>query len=217
MEKSYTDSIFWQVFNKIIHITYLSVIWIVFSIPVVTIGASTTALFYVSLKLAENEEGYIFKSFWKSFKQNFKQATIIWLILGVLIAFFCFDLNLLMNVEVPGGSIMKGVYLGALLLTVLVALYVFAVLSRFENTIKNTFLNAAMMAARHLPSTLCMAAIVVTVILASLMGFPPLLLVAPGIIGFLNSMLLKNIFKKYMPKEEDPDAWTVEEASSKEQ
>ena len=199
------DSPFWRGFLKITNIVYLSVIWIVFSLPLVTIGASTTALFYVALKLAVNEEGYIFRGFWKSFKQNFKQATIMWLILAFIIGFFCFDLNFFMNVETGFSGTMRGIYLGLLFLTVFVGLYVFAVLSRFDNTIKNTFLNAALMAARHLPSTICMAAITVTVVLFSMMAFPPLLLVAPGIIAYLNSLLLSRIFQKYMPKEEQTE------------
>ena len=210
MGKVGMDNPFWRGFNKVIDIIYLSMIWVVFSLPVITIGASTTALYYVALKLAENTEGYVFKSFWKSFRQNFKQATVIWLIMGAIIAFFCFDLNFIMSVEMPYASVMKGVYLGALALSVFVALYVFAVLSRFDNTIRNTFLNAALMAARHLPSTLCMAAIIGSVILFSLMAFPPLLLVAPGIIAYLNALLLKGIFRKYMPKEETSDSWERE-------
>ena len=129
----------------------------------------------------------------------------MWLILAFIIGFFCFDLNFFMNVETGFSGTMRGIYLGLLFLTVFVGLYVFAVLSRFDNTIKNTFLNAALMAARHLPSTICMAAIMVTVVLFSMMAFPPLLLVAPGIIAYLNSLLLSRIFQKYMPKEEQTE------------
>ena len=59
----------------------LNILFLVCSLPIFTIGASFTAMYYVTLKLAENEEGYIARGFLKSFKQNFKQATIIWLIL----------------------------------------------------------------------------------------------------------------------------------------
>lgn len=214
MEKIFDmDNPFWRGFMKIIDIAYISVIWLAFSLPVVTIGASTTALYYVCLKLAANEEGYIFRGFWKSFKQNFRQATVIWVIIGALIAFFCFDLKFLMGNEVKFDSVMKGVYLGALLLVVLLGIYVFAVLSRFDNTTKNTFLNAGLMAARHFPSTICMAAIIGSVVMFGLIVFPPLLLVAPGIIGYLNALLFNRIFKQYMPKEEpiSPDGESLAE------
>lgn len=59
----------------------LNIVFIICCLPIVTIGASLTALHYVTLKMVRNEESYIVKSFFKSFKQNFKQATIINLIM----------------------------------------------------------------------------------------------------------------------------------------
>ena len=66
---------------------FLSVLWLVCSIPVITVGVSTTALYYVTLKMAKNEEVPVFKSFFKSFKDNLKQGillTLIVLIVGAL-------------------------------------------------------------------------------------------------------------------------------------
>ena len=70
-----------QFINKIVYSVYLNILWFICCIPVVTIGASTTALFYVTLKMSKNEEGNLTKAFFHSFRENLKQATIIWLIL----------------------------------------------------------------------------------------------------------------------------------------
>ena len=68
-------------FTKIAYTAYLNVLWFLCCLPIVTAGASTTALFYVTLKLAKDEEGAITRSFFRAFRRNFRKATLIWLIL----------------------------------------------------------------------------------------------------------------------------------------
>jgi uncharacterized membrane protein YesL len=75
------ESKFSQIMMRFAWGCYLNLLWLVCSLPIVTIGASTTALYYVTLKIAENEEGDITQQFFRSFKANFKQATVLWLIL----------------------------------------------------------------------------------------------------------------------------------------
>ena len=73
------DNGLFRALGKLADLMLLNILFLVCSLPIFTIGASFTAMYYVTLKLAENEEGYIARGFLKSFKQNFKQATIIWL------------------------------------------------------------------------------------------------------------------------------------------
>ncbi len=70
-----------QLINKVVYSVYLNILWFICCIPIVTIGASTTALFYVTLKIAKNDEGNITKAFFHSFRVNLKQSTIVWMIL----------------------------------------------------------------------------------------------------------------------------------------
>ena len=70
--------------SRIFDMMCLNVLWLVCSLPIFTIGASTTAMYTVMLKVVKNEEGYIVKGFFKAFKENFKKSTIIWLILLVI-------------------------------------------------------------------------------------------------------------------------------------
>mgnify|MGYP000763200386 FL=1 len=81
--------------NKMADLIWLNILTLICCIPVITIGASLTALNYVTLKLVRDEEGYVTKAFFKSFKQNFKQATIIWLILLLVIALLLGDFLIL--------------------------------------------------------------------------------------------------------------------------
>lgn len=82
------DNRFIQLLNKIFCAAWLNILWFLCCIPIFTIGASTTALYYVSFKLVRNEEGNITKQFFTAFRSNFKKATLIWLpLLGLGILF----------------------------------------------------------------------------------------------------------------------------------
>ena len=78
------DNPFFRFISKLVDVIWLNILWLIFSIPMVTIGASTTAMFSVTMKMARDKEGYVFQGFWKAFKENFKQATIIWIILLIV-------------------------------------------------------------------------------------------------------------------------------------
>lgn len=78
-----------QFVNKIVYSVFLNILWFICCIPIVTAGASTTALFYTTLKIAEGDDAEIARKFFRAFKSNFKQSTIVWLILlavGILLA-----------------------------------------------------------------------------------------------------------------------------------
>ena len=68
----------WRFMGRIADIFFLSLLWAVGSLPIITIGASTTALYYVTLKMAKNQDGYLLKAFWHSFQDNLKTSTGIW-------------------------------------------------------------------------------------------------------------------------------------------
>lgn len=80
-----------SILNKIADMMILNILAIICCLPIFTAGASFTALHYVCLKIVRNEEGYIAKSFFKAFKENFKQATIIWMVLLVAILLLVAD------------------------------------------------------------------------------------------------------------------------------
>ncbi|MGI6070975.1 MAG: YesL family protein [Blautia sp.] len=205
---------FYTVGTRITDIVLLNLIYLVFCLPVVTIGAATTALYYVALKMAENKDSYIFRSFFKSFKENFRQSTIIWLILLVIGLFISIDFRIILAQD---GSFFK-IFLYLLSMTTVlllfVLLYVFPVLSKFYNSIKATFKNAFLMSLRHLPYTLAIffiSALPFLVFLTNMMILlrllPLLLLCGFSLPAYLNSLLFKRIFVHYIPEEEStPDA-----------
>ena len=147
--------------SRIFDLMILGFLWILCSLPIITIGASTTALYTVMLKLVKNEEGYIFKVFLHAFKLNFKQSTIIWLIL-LLCGGVCF-VDYRISEMMPGtlGMVFKSVFLLLAFFLISVTIYSFALTARYENTIGATLKNALLLTVAKLPYTILMTALTV--------------------------------------------------------
>lgn len=202
------DNPIWRFMGKLADLMLLHLLWFICSIPIVTIGASTTAVYYVTLKLVRDEEGYTAKSFFKSFKENFKQSTIMWLIILAMGIILGIDLKLYLNAIGSGGNlqrIMAILFFSLAVIFVMTVMYVFPLQAKFVNPIKRTFINSFFMAIRHLPFTLLMIAITVFFYAAVLL-IPQLslFLIVFGFTlpAFLNSYFYAKIFDKYIPKEE---------------
>jgi uncharacterized membrane protein YesL len=206
------DNPVWRFIGKFGDLILLNILWLVFSIPIFTIGASTTAVYYVTLKLARDDDGYTIRSFFKSFKENFKQATAIWLVLLAIGAILGVDLYFFARLFTGSGTIktvMLTVFLAMAIVYAAVFMYIFPLQSRFFNSVKKTFFNAFFMSLRHLFRTIGMIVINVALIV---MGFvyvvPPVLMIFMlfgfPILAFINSYILSPVFEKYMPKTEEP-------------
>lgn len=89
------DSDFMVMLGRIADYVILNVLCVIFSIPLFTVGAAVTAKYYVAMKLARKEEPNVFKAFINSFRDNFKQATLLWLLSVFLSAFLAMDWFLL--------------------------------------------------------------------------------------------------------------------------
>ena len=88
-----SDSMLMKTLSKIFDIGYLSIVFILFYIPVVTIGAALTALYYTTVKVIRRERGYVFQEFWRSFKLNFISATKMWIVELVIIVVMLFNIT----------------------------------------------------------------------------------------------------------------------------
>ena len=152
---------FMSFITKITYSAYLNLLWLVCCLPIVTIGASTTALFYVTLKVARNEEGSLTKAFFHSFKENFRQGTIIWLILLTVGIVLGVDGYIFyhMRFENAFWTVATAVFLIAAAAYAIILMYIFPLLARFDNTIRTMFKNAIMLGMRFLLCTVVMAVI----------------------------------------------------------
>lgn len=200
--------------GKVADLCLLNLVCLACCIPIVTAGASITALYYVTLKMVRNEESYIFKSFFKSFKQNFRQATIIHLIMVAAAVLLYLDTNIVKAMGEPMSQIMSVIFAVFTLVYAMILLYLYPILAKFYNSVKNTFTNAVLMAIRHLPYTIIMLIICALPLL--IFFFPSLqmqmtlilllLLFGMAVIAYLNSFFLVKIFDKYIPENSEVDA-----------
>lgn len=153
------DGPFARTMSRVFDLVMLHVLWVITSLPVFTIGASTTALFSITMKTVKKEEPYILKGYLKEFRSNLKKATILWGIVAAVFLWLIFILSICMkgNAEVFG---VLGIVNAALLvIAFLAALYVFPIQAVYENTVGNILKNAVICSLRYLPYTLMMAAV----------------------------------------------------------
>lgn len=204
------DNKFFRFMGKLADLCILNILCVICCIPVITAGASITAMFYVTLKMAKNEESYIVRGFFKSFKENFKQATVINIIMLVIAAVLYADIKIVQGISQPTGKIFYYIFLAFALLYVMVFLYIYPILARFYNTVKRTFLNAVLMSIRHLPYTILMILVSACPVLifyvqaaqAQSMLLLLFVLVGFALIAYINSFFFVRIFQNYMPPEE---------------
>ena len=171
--KSYSDNKVLQALAAVGDLMALNLMWILCCLPVVTAGASTTALYYSLLKMVRKEETYPAKMFFRAFHQNLKQSIPLTMLLLVVCAVLYVDLNVVRNTAIHFGALLSILVAALLLVFVMVASYVFPLLAQFENTIKGTLKNALFMSLWHLPySVVIMLLNLVPVLLFFLVPVP---------------------------------------------
>lgn len=153
--------------GRLADIMWLNILTILCCIPVVTAGASITAMHYVCLKMARDEEGYITKDFFKSFKLNFKQATLLWLIMLAIIVVLAGDYYVINSEESGMGTFMKAAIMLVTILISITAVMVYPLLARFKNSVIKTIKNAFFVSMLQFPRTILM--IILTVLPAFLL------------------------------------------------
>lgn len=197
------DGPFNRVGSVVADIMILGVLWLIFSIPLITIGASTTALFYVSTRRISDREGYLLRDFFSSFKSNFFTSTKIWLIWLVLFGMLVVNINLLWNEGAIGGmlgTLILALQIVLMLELVFISVYLYPLVARFEMGAVQIAKSAFFMANRHIFTTLTCLSIGFTILLAAEMFFPPLFVIGMGIYGYGASYMVMRIFRKYRPE-----------------
>lgn len=215
------DSTFMKYANKFADLMILNIITIIFCIPIFTIGASLTAMHNVLLKIYRDEESYIFKSFWKSFKVNFKQSTLMWLLYLVMAFVLWLDFWYLRNFDLNFPKFINYALVFIAVLGVFSLTWVFVLQSRYDNKILNTIKNSLIVGLSHFFYTimmvllalipiLCLAFFTVAVPLCFALGFT--------LPGLLQAMLYSRVFdkiegvdRKALKEQPIDDGWTLSE------
>lgn len=197
------DSPFMQVMNKVADLMILNLLTIVCMIPLVTTGAALTAMHYQVLKIVRDEECYIVKGYFKAFRENFVQSTVIWLFFLVVGLVLGGDFYIMYASETEFHVIFRAI-LGAVSIFALFTLvYVFPVQAKFANTVFRTIKNALAMSILQAPKSVLM--VVLYVIPMVLMVFAPnilpiILLFGITVPAFLAAKMYNKFFLKLEAK-----------------
>lgn len=189
---------------KIFDLVILNLIFIFSCVPIITIGASTSALSYVTLKMVRGEDPYIWRNFWKSFRQNFKQGTLVWIFSILIFIFLGMDFYIINSQNTSLFAVVRILLWIVCAVALSVFLYVFPVISHFVCTTKQALKNALLMTFGHLPYTLMMLALagLLLFLCSSSSKLFAMIVVLSGICGFtvvsfVYSIMFDRIFQKY--------------------
>ncbi len=202
------DGPVFEFLNKMADLIILNLLFVLCSIPIITIGDSLTALAYVLLKKKEGSEGYLWKQFFHSFKENFKQSTIIWVFMLLAAVVLAVDFSMLSAFSGAFKMVLMVVVLLGLFFWLVLAIYAFPLQSRFENPIKQTIKNAILMSLANAPKTILM--IVITIAAAAITiwnaytivwGVLFWIMIGFALLQEINCTFLHKMFQVLMPKE----------------
>ena len=137
--------------SRVADLVILNLLWLLFCIPVFTIGASTAAMYRVTLNMVRGEGGGVVRSFWASFKLNFKQGVLLFLILLIPTLLVIVEVEIYLSGVVAQSIWMGVVFCFPALLVSLIGAYIYPLLAQFDNSIKNMLKNACLLAIGNLP------------------------------------------------------------------
>lgn len=203
------DSPVMKLLRQFTDLMILNLLWLLGCLPIITIGASTTALYQSIIKMRKGEDGRPWSEFWHFFKSNFKQATILFLMVAVVIALTVLDILVIVTL-IPNTSIFLKILMLLPFLLVVPALgYVFPLQAQFDNSIINTLKNAWIMSMIHfLVSIIVMVLNLIPVVI--FLFYPELFIrcvpiwvcLAGSVIAYANMALLDGVFRQYIPAED---------------
>ena len=214
------DSPLMQFLGKVADLMIINILTMLCCLPIITVGPALTAAHYVCLKMVRDEECYIVRSYFKSFKENFKQGVLIWLIILAAILILAGDYYIITKSGLEFSKVLTTAIIVVAIVLLMVTIFIFPTLAKFDNTIKATFKNAFFMAILQLPKTALMVVLYVAPVV--IMAFfyqavPVVMMLGISVPIFLSAMLYNKFFQKIEdnileaqaeaegPKEEDDD------------
>lgn len=204
--------------SGLVDVMFVGFLWFMFSLPLITIGASTTATYYTVVKGIRRKRGYIWKNFWTSFKMNFLPATALWIASILLDGLLVFGIVYTHSYfEGLGAMTLTIICIIILVVLLLAQMYIFPVLSRFKMSVKEIARTSFLLGIKHLPvSILCIIifAANIAAIYFSIFDNPLAMLFMGSVFNWIYSFPMERILKKYVPAYDEEnhtcDQWYAE-------
>lgn len=187
-------------------VVMLSILWAVLCVPLVTMGPATAALYDTTVRYVRDYDAGTYSHFFRVFKRNLRDGIPVGLIFLALVWVIVKTDGYLFAIAEQGGMgyVLYAAFTVCLLVLMGMASYLFPVLSRFENGLGRLFANSVMLAMAHLPSTLCLGALLWASIWAVMNFWFPIVFL-PCILMLLDSLFLERIFRPFMPEKEQAE------------
>lgn len=201
-----TDSKLFRILDGIGQCVLLSMLWLVLSLPVITAGSATAALYYTAVMCMRQDQGRPMQRFLSSFRQNFWQGTLAFLLqlaIGAAILGLC--RAALVSQRMKEETIWL-VFLVLHLLSICWMHYIFACIGRFHSSLRQILKNSLILCLWNLPRSLVMAVLLVAAVAGFILLLPRSLgaiLFLPGLHALLCSCLLEPIFQKYVEQDRE--------------
>lgn len=187
----------WIFMGKLVDMVILSGLWLLCSLPVVTAGASTAALYYVTLKLAENQEGYVVSSFFRAFRDNLKQGLVAGMAVELIALVLAADFYLIHQMNNSLGTLLFWVLAIVTVVFLMILVHLFPLMARCDTDLKHLIVMAFVIAVKNFGWTLFMIVSVVFYAAAGIFWMMPILAVAIGGCAYLHSKILNMLWKEY--------------------
>ena len=209
------DNPVWRFVGRIWDLFILNLLWVICSIPIVTFGASTTAMYYCTLKIAKDRDsGGMFTMFFHSFKDNIGQSTIIWIIMAFIGGILFFDIRFFSFYSPINNTVIRMIIFTVtcflILLWLFIFLYIFPIQAKFINSIKQTFKLALFMSIKHLVRTIIILAgslIILIAVYYLIMRMPGvmsmLVLILGSGISLFQASQFNMVFDKYINEDNE--------------
>jgi len=187
---------FYKVGSILVDIIMTSFLFIIFSVGIITIGATTTGLYYAITKRVSGKDGYLIRDFLKSFTENFLRATIIFVILALAILLLIWNIWLGNMMEV--NLIVTIIQFFALMQLIFIYMYSFVILARFEMKVLSTIKMSFIIANKNLLITLTNLGFLIAIVLSTV-WLSIIIIFIMGIYIYFSSMFFVKIFRKMDP------------------
>lgn len=184
-----------EVLSGLIDLIVAGLLWLVCSLPVITIGASTTALYYAVNKCVRHNRGRLTPTFFSGFRRNFRQATLIWLLMLAYVLVGLLDAYAFRLMGFGAGTVPYVLSFLFFLPPLLLFPWIFAFVSRFQNTVSGTLKYCCWLALRHLKETLILAVELFLLLLIAWL-LPALIPFLPSSFCMMMSLSTEPVFRQ---------------------
>jgi uncharacterized membrane protein YesL len=189
------DSPVWKFMGRLIDFLVLTVLWSVTSIPVITMGTATTTVYYITLKMIKNQEGYVVPMYFKTFAKLFSETVKAWLLVLVVGGVLGGDIYVCLRLGTPLASMLMAALAVVIFVYLITLLYLFPVMARLDNSIMGYVKAAFYLAIRNFGWSILSLVIAVCYIALGIFVFWPLLIISVGLIAYLQSLIYNQIFR----------------------